>query len=259
MSHPRRRSARHPWYTEAAGFFGPEYLKEYKNLLTPKRTKEEVDFIVKKLRLKKEAKILDLACGHGRHAVEFARRGFDVVGFDLNAFFLKEAEMSAKRARVRVRWMRGDMRRLPFKSEFDVVVNLFTAFGYFARDADDQKVLAAVARALRPGGTFILDVSNRERILRLYQEKDWEMYPDGTIVLFEREFDFATGRNYERRTVLTREGKKEFRVVVRFYSLNEFYQLLKQAGLKPTAAFGDYTGSPVTLDSKRFLIFSKKR
>ena len=80
-----------PWYTEEAGFFGPGYLREYADLTTPQRTAAEIDFLEHVLGLERGAAILDLACGHGRHAIELARRGYTVTGQDINDFFLQEA------------------------------------------------------------------------------------------------------------------------------------------------------------------------
>lgn len=106
-----------PWYSEQEGFFGPHYLSTYTDAgyLSEERTQQEVDFLVDVLGLQKGARILDLACGHGRHAVEFARRGYNVVGQDLNSFFLEKAEEAAKEAGVQVQWVQGDMREVSFE------------------------------------------------------------------------------------------------------------------------------------------------
>jgi cyclopropane fatty-acyl-phospholipid synthase-like methyltransferase len=91
-----------PWYTEKGGFFGSEYFEEYAEDLTPERTKTEVDFLEKELKLKKGTKILDLVCGHGRHTIELAKRGYLMTGQDINASFLKNTKQSAKKAGVEV-------------------------------------------------------------------------------------------------------------------------------------------------------------
>jgi SAM-dependent methyltransferase len=162
----KQRHTTPPWYTEAGGFFGPGYLREYADLITPERTKAEVDFLEKILQLAGGVKSLDLACGHGRHTVELARRGYAMTGQDVNAFFLKEAAIAAQRAGVAVRWVHSDMRCIPFAAEFDVVLNLFAAFGYLESDTENQRVVPEVAKALRPRGKFVLDVVNRDRVMR---------------------------------------------------------------------------------------------
>jgi len=126
-----------PWYTEEGGFFSSDYFEEYVDDLTPERTKTEVDFLEKELKLKKGMNILDLACGHGRHAIELAKRGYLMTGQDINASFLKNAKQSAKKAGVEVNWIKSDIRQIPFEDEFDVVLNLFTSFGYLENDEED--------------------------------------------------------------------------------------------------------------------------
>ena len=139
MKGKKMKKRKSEWFSEEAGFFGPGYLVEYAGILTSEKTRAEVDFLVKTLCLKKGVKILDLACGHGRHTVELARRGFSMTGQDLNAFFLHEAKKAARRAEAKVRWVKSDIRQIPFQNEFDAVFNLFTAFGYFDSDDDHQK------------------------------------------------------------------------------------------------------------------------
>ena len=165
-----------PWYLPEAGFFGPQYLAEYGSGLTQERTRKEVDFLEEHvfspcLTGGWDCKnILDVPCGHGRHSVELARRRYGmngplchmVWGQDLNGFFLMEARAAAKKL-PNVKLALGDMRRLRFPTAyFDVVLNLFTAFGYLESDDEDQKALDAVAKTLKRGGKFVLDVINRD-------------------------------------------------------------------------------------------------
>lgn len=253
----KKQTSQTPWYSEEAGFFGPGYLKEYAAILT--ETKIEVDFLEKVLALKKGAKVLDCPCGHGRHSVELARRGYNVTGQDLNSFFLEEAKKAAKRAKVSVHWVKGDMRELSFENEFDVVLNLFTAFGYLENDEEDQKALNQVAKALKRGGKFVLDVINRDRIARTYREKDWQELSDDSVVITERKFDHATGRNIERRMRIWKNGKREeFTLNLRMYAVVELVAMLRKAGFSLKKMFGNYTGDPLTFDSKRYILIVEK-
>lgn len=248
------------WFSEAAGFFGKGYLSEYAQLLPAEKTQTEVNFLVKNLRLKKKVKILDLACGHGRHTVEFARRGFVMTGQDLNGFFLKEAAKAAKRAKVKVRWIKSDMRQIPFENEFDVVFNLFTAFGYFDSDVDHQEVINQVAKSLRRGGIFVIDTINRDRIMSQYRGNYWNKLEDGSIVLNEAEFDFVRGRNHERRTRIWKNGKrKESDIFLRMFTLPELIAMCEKAGLHCETTYGDYTGEEVSLTSKRYILIARKK
>lgn len=248
-----------PWYSEAAGFFGPEYLKEYAGVLTPERTATEVGFLVKALKLKRGASILDCPCGHGRHAIELARRGYHVTGQDLNAFFLRTAKQAARRADVSVRWVVGDLREIPFTEEFDVALNLFTAFGYLESDEEDCHALRAVANALKPGGRFVLDVMNRDHLVRVYREKVWDELPDGSIVVSARSFDHLTGRKLERRVRIGKRGERqEVKLSVRMYTITELATMLRTVGLHVQDVYGSYSGELLTFDSKRYILIAHK-
>jgi SAM-dependent methyltransferase len=98
------------------------------------------------------------------------------------------------------------MRHIPFEEEFDAAINLVTAFGYLESHKEDQQVVKEVARALRPRGKFVLDIINRERVIRLYRDNYWRGLEDGSAALTEGKFDFVTGRNYERRVRIWKDG-----------------------------------------------------
>jgi SAM-dependent methyltransferase len=251
----------HPWYNEKAGFFGEHYLKTYTDagILTEERTQQEVDFLEAVMGLEKGARILDLACGHGRHAVELARRGYKVVGQDLNSFFLEKAKEAAKGARVQVQWIQGDMREILFEREFDAIVNLFTAFGYLETDEEDEKVLRQVAKALKLGGKFVLDVMNREWVMRNYQARDWQEFPDDSVELYDRSFDFATSRSHERRLYIHPDGSKEdHNVVLRYYTLQEVVAMCQRSGLRFREAYGTFAKEPYSLNTQRCIVVAEK-
>ncbi len=253
------RSRKTPWYSEAAGFFGPGYLSEYGHL-SPERTRSEVDFIEKTLRLDPGARILDCPCGHGRHAIELARRGYAVTGQDLNAFFLDEAKKAAREADAKVTWRKGDMRRPP-KGPFDAAFNLYTSFGYFADEADDQLTLDATARVLRSGAVFVLDIQNRDRMVRMWQQawRDWTRATDGSVVTTERTFDMVRGRVDERRVRMWRDREhEEVSTSLRAYAASELAVMLARAGLRLRHAFGGYDGVPLTPAAQRCILVAER-
>ena len=130
------------------------------------RTVQEVDQVIHQAKLKPGARILDLACGQGRHVLEFTKRGCHVVGLDYSRSYIDRAKMLLKRCKYgeQARVVRGDMRHLDryFRpASFDAVVFLYNSFGYFAKRSDDTRVLRHVARVLKPGGTFVLNTLNR--------------------------------------------------------------------------------------------------
>lgn len=248
-----------PWYAEDGGLFGSEYLEEYEEILTPEKTLKDIEFLERELALTKGMRILDLACGHGRHTVELACRGYRVTGQDLNGFFLEKAKEAARGAGVDVRWVQGDMREIPFEGEFDVVLNLFTAFGYLENDEEDQKVLHQVAKALRSDGRFLMDVINRDRIMRVFAENDGKELPGGSLIVTQRKFDFTTSRMNERRVRVWPDGKRrDVHLSLRMYSLHELIRMANTAGLKYEKSFGNNDSSPLDFTSMRCILIARK-
>jgi SAM-dependent methyltransferase len=247
------------WYREEAGFFGHGYLKEYEHCLTQERTRLEVDFIEKTLPLKHSDKILDCPCGHGRHSIELARRGFEVTGQDINSFFLNKARKDARNSKLSVRWIKGDMRKIKSKAEFDVALCLFSSLGYLENDEEHQKALEQISNALKFGGKFVLDVINRDRFLKNYQERTWKNLSDGSIIVSEHNFDHATGYNFEKRIRIWKNGKREeVSHFVRMYTVPELIRMLSIARLSAKEMYGDFNANPITLHSKRYIIIAEK-
>ncbi len=245
-----------PWYKS---FFGEDYLQIYEPVLTPERTQREVDGIVSLLALQHGSSILDLCCGHGRHAIPLAQRGYKVTGQDLSQVFLREAEKEAQAENVHVHWLHSDMRNIPFEKEFDAVINIFTAFGYLEDQSEDQRVLEQVCKALKPGGLFLLEILHREGLVRHYESHMIEHYPEGLIVLEERNFQLLTSRNEVKITMVYPDGqRREYGYAHRVYTLTELVQMLAVAGLQVKTYFGAWDGSELTIDSFRLILLSQK-
>jgi SAM-dependent methyltransferase len=155
-----------PWFES---FFGKDYLEIYEHVLPSARATADVEGIIALLDLTPGARILDVACGHGRHSILLSKLGYDVTGYDLSKVFLDRARADADAQGATVRWVPGDMRNLPFLSEFDVAINIFTAFGYFEDPEDDIKTLRGVHAALRPGGRFLLETVHRDALPARFQ------------------------------------------------------------------------------------------
>jgi len=126
--------------------------------------------------------VLDLACGPGRHSVALAARGFAVTGVDRSAFLLDRARARAAELGAAAEWVHADMRDFVRPAAFDLALCLFTSFGYFTDDADNQRVLAQVAASLRPGGRCVLDVAGKEVLARIFRPAGVRDIPDGMVV-----------------------------------------------------------------------------
>lgn len=245
-----------PWYKT---FFGEDYLRIYEPILTPERTQRDVDGIVNLLALPQGSSILDLCCGHGRHAIPLAQRGYMVTGLDLSEVFLREAEKEALVKGVHVDWLQGDMRNIPFENEFDAVINIFTAFGYLENQDEDQQVLKQVCKALKPGGLFLLEILHREGLIRHFSPHMIEHHPNGLIVLEERDFDLLTSRANVKITMIYPNGeRKVYGHAARVYTLTELAQMLTMAGLQVKAYFGAWDSRELTIDSFRLILLAQK-
>ncbi|MBA2572340.1 MAG: class I SAM-dependent methyltransferase, partial [Gemmatimonadetes bacterium] len=171
-----------------ADYFDETFVELYRSFLTPERTRREVRGLLKLLELRPGAAVLDLACGWGRHSVELARRGYTVTGLDWSPTLLAHARRRARRARVEIEWVQGDMRELPWTERFDVVLSLFSSLGYFLSDEEDLRVLRSGRRALRPGGHLVLETMHRDHVVTHYAERDWWEAPRELTVWAEREW-----------------------------------------------------------------------
>jgi len=204
------------------------------------------------------ARVLDLACGQGRHSIRLAMAGYEVVGLDSSPLFIDQARRASANAEVRVEFVEGDMRRVPFDTEFDAVLSLFTSWG-FGDDATNQGVLRGVGRALRRGGLFVLEINNRDWILQNYVARDWQTGSDGTVVWIERRFDVVGGVNAVSHRWRGPDGEPMVRDhEVRFYTPPELTNMLGQAGMAPIGWYGGFSLEPLTHRSRRLLVTARK-
>jgi SAM-dependent methyltransferase len=232
-------------------WFGPGYLDLYDALLA-ERTPVEVDQVEALLHLHPPRRILDLPCGQGRHAIELARRGYEVTGVDLSSYMLDVARERAQAAGVMVRWLAGDMRAALPGETFDLVLNLFTSFGYFADEADDHRVVRAAASMLEPGGRFLLEVINGEQVMGNFQEREWFTIGQ-TAVMERRSLDMPARRMVVERTVSSTNGEDISVHAVRLYRGDELEAMLRRAGFSAVNLYGAWDGARLTADSLRVL------
>ena len=243
-----------PWWDN---YFGELYLRMFAAILTPDRTAQEIAGVMTMLNLRPGARILDLCCGQGRHSVPLARAGYRVTGLDRSSYLLEKAQTKSDKAGVEIEWVQGDMRQLPWWGQFDACLNLFTAFGYFEDEAENQEVLNQICQALKPGGQLLLDVSNRDyHLLRLYPST-WQRVGEA-FILEETHFDPATCRFTTEFTWVEGEKRESLTHSVRHYTAPELRSMVQSAGLLPTATYGDFDGSDLDLDSKRLIIVAEK-
>jgi SAM-dependent methyltransferase len=239
------------------GFFDDEYLRFAVDRFPAEATAAEVDLLVDAVELEPGARVLDLACGHGRHSVELARRGFAVTGVDLSAPSLELAAARAAEAGVAVRFERSDMRRISYEAGFDAVINMFTAFGYF-EEAENRLVMERVAAALVPGGAFLMEVGNPVAVFSRFEARGWHALSDGTVMLEERVYDAPRGRFETCWTFVSGGERRERRFSHRAYTAPELAAMTEAAGLDVEALWGGLDGAELEMGSRRIVMLARR-
>lgn len=225
--------------------------------------------------------VFDVACGSGRHVATVARHGYRAIGIDLSPILLKRAAAHlagiAERSgpplpptvpegdgggAPRALFALADMRRLPFHTDpgrADMVLNLFTSFGYFTTEAEDARALAGMSGALKPGGLLVLDFMNRERVVETLVAED-ERHREGVTIRQRRRLSGGRHLRIEKSIRLEyADGRiEEHEESVRLYSREELECLLRAAGVTPRAWWGDYAAAPYAPDSPRCIAISRR-
>ncbi len=233
-----------------------DYLYFYSEALTDERSEAEVRALVSLLALDKPMQILDLACGYGRHTNRLAALGHTLTGIDLMAGFIDMARQDAQQRKVDVVYRQGDMRDIDFHEEFDRVMLLFTAFGYFV-DEGNLQVLVNVQKALKPGGLLVFDSHNRDALLK-YMHPSFVMEKEGDLMIDRLELDGLTGRWTNRRIVIRNGIRKDKPFFVRLYNPQEIMALLDQAGLELVHLYGGFDAQEFSSDSRRMVVLAQK-
>lgn len=241
-------------------FFDDDYLRIYRPQFKAERTEAETRFVAASLGVPAGGAVLDLACGFGRHAIGMAKLGYRVTGVDFNARYLEIAAADAAEAGMQVTWRQGDMRQIGDVRAFDAAYSYFTSFGYFSDD-DNEQVLAEVSRALRPGGRFLLEMTNREYLLTHPQQRTWTQRDDGALLMEETTLELVSSRVIARQLLIDPQGgtqvTKEYSL--RTYTCAELRALLRRHGFEVCDVNGGATGEPYSVDSRRLAIVAELR
>jgi D-alanine-D-alanine ligase len=214
--------------------FGAVYLRTDGDVVEDNAlTRAEIDAAVRHLDLSKDARILDLCCGQGRHTLELARRGFrNVVGIDRSRYLVRLARRRAAREGLQARFHEGDARRIGSRREhFDAVLLLGNSFGYFDKADDDLKVLQGVRNILEPGGQVLLDVTDGTWMRTHFEPRSWEWIDQTQFVCRERSLTADQSRLVTREVVVHSEQGvlvDQF-YAERLYDLEGFLTLLARA------------------------------
>lgn len=244
------------WYKKT---FGKEYLRIY-GARNDEAAAREVDFLLKALSPPKSAWFLDVGCGAGRHAFALAKRGYEnVAALDLSEELLEVAKERARREQLPVMLARGDMRRLPFRECFDVVISMFTSFGYFKEDAENALALSSMARVLKNGGRFVLDLPNPHHVEANLVAESVSKSAGGRVV--QKRNLRKDAKRVEKRIIIQNKGEasaREYFESVRLYGRDEISRMLADIGLEAEHFAGDFDGGAMCAASPRMIVLGRK-
>jgi SAM-dependent methyltransferase len=229
----QRKNTRPPWWED---LFNEDFMRA-SSRVSDEQIRKEVTFIEDSLGVAAGGVVLDLGCGAGHHAVEFASRGYGVVGYDLSLYQLALAADVAQERSQKINFLQGDMREMAFEEMFDGVFCWNTTFGYFEEDKN-LAVAQRVFKALRPGGMFLIDVLNRDFAAASAPCTVW-YEGDSCVCMDDMSVDYISSRLRVKRSIILDDGRtKESLFSLRLYSLHELGKLLHEVGFRVTEASG---------------------
>lgn len=251
------------WYKQ--WFNTQQYLDLYRHR-DDSDAKKIVSLLFDHISLQKGAQCLDLACGNGRHSIYFAKRGLSVTGLDLSPYLINQAEKRLakeyRKYRSNLRFVIGDMKHIGFSGRFDLVVNLFSSFGYFETDRENFMVINGISRSLKEGGYFLFDFLNKGHLSRNLVPYNHKLLGDTAYVQI---------RHFENSFVIknifiiqnSRTGKPpkihQYFEKIKLYSLTDFKKIFSGNRLNILKIFGDYSGKPYNKErSERLIILAQK-
>ncbi|HET7614727.1 MAG TPA: class I SAM-dependent methyltransferase [Gemmatimonadaceae bacterium] len=236
------------WFEE---WFGEDYLRIYQHR-DELEAEHAIELIAANLPGRQIDAVLDLGCGAGRHTRVLFERWW-TVGLDLSLALLRVARRESPDAP----YVRADMRELPFADRsFDLVVNLFTSFGYFDDDVEHARVLSCVGHAMRPGATFVIDFLNASQVRRELVPYD-ERVENGITI--EQRREITSDNRFVQKTITLRDKGKEYIERVRLLSAADLERMLADAGFTIDRLFGDYGGAEWSESSPRTILFASRQ
>lgn len=227
-------------------------------------TTAQVEHILREAKPQAGARVLDLACGFGRHSLLLAQLGYDVTGVDITADYIADArETAAEMGLENVRFICSDIRELDFDAEFDLVLNLADgAIGYLENDTENSKIFDCIARALKSGGRHVMDIMNGDYADRHFPMNNWE-YGENSLALSKFEWDadkrimLFGGADLPYGQPLNRLDIEEGDPT-RLYTLREIERLWIARGMRVDRAFAGFTETEATPDSIQMVVYSTR-
>jgi len=202
--------------------------------------------------------ILDLCCGPARHSIILAQRGYAVTGVDRSQFLLSKAKERAEDEGAQLEFVHEDMRAFQRADSYDLVVNLFTSFGYFKDKNDDALVLENIYKSLRKNGSVLIDVAGKEVLAKSFLPTTSELQADGTLLVQRHEIKDDWTRIRNEWILIRDDTSKHYHFEHTIYSGQELKDRLLRAGFANVMLFGDLDGSQFGSSAKRLVAVARK-
>ena len=203
--------------------------------------------------------ILDLCCGPGRHSIPLAQGGFDVTAVDLDAFLLSNAEEYATRENVAIEFVKADMRDFKRSDSFDLIVSMYSSFGYFEDPEEDINVLENCYHSLRSGGRILLDVRGKEIHAMQNPESISHEMPNGDLIFQKARVSDDWSSTNTTWVYIQGEQVHRFEVTYNLYSGVELIAILRKAGFSDVRIYGNLKGAPYNNRANRLVAVAGKK
>lgn len=229
----------------------------YYHILYSKRNDEEAEFLIDNISAyltpKADSRILDIACGRGRHSIYLNKKGYDVTGIDLSEQSIKYAQQFEQK---NLHFLVHDMRKLFYINYFDIALNLFTSFGYFETEKEHVNALKGFRKCLKADGTLVLDYFNTEKIIKNLTHQETKTI-DG--IEFHLNKFVAEGKIIKHINFEHKLKAYAFEERVQAFLLADFERMLTKSGFVITEQFGSYSLAPFDeTNSDRLILVCKK-
>ncbi len=233
-------------------FNSPYYHILYKN-----RDENEAEFFInnlsQKIPLNAGDKVLDIACGKGRHSVIFNKLGFYVNGIDISPQSIKEAQ---KNANSSLQFFVHDMRKLFRVNYYHLAVNLFSSFGYFKSENEHQQAINNIYKCLKPGGFLVIDFLNAYKVINTLIPAEEKKIDN---IYFKIERKISKGNIIKNIEITDGDKKYNFAESIKAFNFKDFETFIKRAGLQLINTYGDYSLNPYNeTESDRLILFAQK-
>jgi cyclopropane fatty-acyl-phospholipid synthase-like methyltransferase len=236
-------------------YFDETYLRFWVTL-TPERVQKEVNGIINYLDIKPGQSILDVPCGNGRITVPLAQRGFKVTGLDISNYMLNLGKKEVEKNHLDVDLVKGDMRNIPHKNEFDAAIAIFQPLGMFGKKEDDLTFLNSINHSLKKEGKFLLETRHRDAVEKKEVNEYWEY--DGTVILQNSSFDPFTSIRTQTLKWLENGRWKEKKSLGLYYTVTEIISMLEDTGFKVKKTYGDFMNGEFKINKNNIIIISEK-